>query len=138
MAQFRCKYLTLKKLKKIFLFLSPFIIFFLISLFLCYKLITLPNIVIGDSFHWTKNTLHDLLGLKVIRETYMGDVAILSTFKTGFLLPICLLIDSLNLSFSFVYPLLFYFLAMTKRLVCPLLRLRFELRSKRYPAFLIN
>ena len=87
-------------------------IFLLISLFLSFGIISFPSVVIGDNFLWTQQTLNDILGFRVIRETYMGDIAILSTFKSGFLLPVSLLFDLVSLPISLIYPFLFYFLSL--------------------------
>ncbi len=42
----------------------------------------------------------------------MGDIALLSTFKSGFLFPLSYLLSSINLPVTIVYPFMFYFLSM--------------------------
>jgi hypothetical protein len=84
----------------------------LISLFLTYNVLTLPSLVIGDNFYWTGQTIVDILGPKVIRESYLGDIAVLSTFKTGFLFPFSYLLSVLSIPLTLIYPFLLYFLSM--------------------------
>jgi hypothetical protein len=88
------------------------IIFWAVSFFLTFKVISLPSLVIGDNFNWTPQNVIDITGPRIIRESYMGDIAVLSTFKTGFLFPLTYLVTSLNLPSTLVYPDLFYFLSM--------------------------
>lgn len=87
-------------------------VFLAVTLSLTYQVITLPSLVIGDNFNWTPSNVLDILGPKIIRESYMGDIAVVSTFKTGFLFPLTYLVTSLNLPSTLVYPALFYFLSM--------------------------
>ena len=88
------------------------IIFLSVAFFLTFNIISLPSLVIGDNFNWTPQNVIDITGPRIIRESYMGDIAVLSTFKTGFLFPLTYLGLSLNLPSTIVYPLLFYFLSM--------------------------
>jgi len=88
------------------------IIFLIISFFLTYNVLNLPSLVIGDNLHWTTPNVIDMLGLKVIRESFLGDVALISTFKIGFLFPLVYTISVLNLPVTLVYPFFFYFLCM--------------------------
>jgi hypothetical protein len=87
-------------------------VFLGLTLFLTYQIITLPSLVIGDNFNWTPSNVLDILGPKIIRESYMGDIAVVSTFKTGFLFPLTFIVTSLNLPSTLVYPAFFYFLSM--------------------------
>ena len=93
-------------------FAFPLIVFLAITLFLTFSVILLPTIVIGDNFRWTSNNIIDILGPKIVRSSYMGDIGVLSTFKSGFLFPLTYLFVSLNIPSTIVYPFLFYFLAM--------------------------
>jgi len=86
--------------------------FLFISYFATYNTILLPSLVIGDNFYWSKSNIVDILGLKVVRESYMGDIALLSTFRNGFLFPFSYILTLLKLPISIVYPFLFYFLSM--------------------------
>jgi hypothetical protein len=87
-------------------------VFIAATCFLTYNVISLPSLVIGDNFNWTPQNVQDILGPKIIRESYMGDIAVASTFKTGFLFPLTYVVTSLNLPSTLVYPALFYFLSM--------------------------
>lgn len=93
-------------------FILSVIIFLLVAFALTFSVISLNSLVIGDNFNWTPQNLVDITGPKVIRESYMGDIAVLSTFKTGFLFPLTYSVVSLNLPSTIVYPFLFYFLCM--------------------------
>jgi hypothetical protein len=93
-------------------FAFPVIAFLAVAFFITFNIISLPNLVIGDNFNWTPSNTLDILGPKVIRETYLGDIAVLSTFKSGFLFPITYLLTTLNLPSTIVYPFLFYTLTM--------------------------
>jgi hypothetical protein len=84
----------------------------ILCFFLTYNIISLPSLVIGDNFYWTKQNLIDILGPKVIRESYLGDIAVLSTFKIGFLFPLSYFLSTLNIPTTLIYPFLFYFLSM--------------------------
>ncbi len=91
----------------------PLILFVGVALFLTFKVFSFPTLVIGDNFRWNINSVNDILGPKIVRQSYMGDIAVLSTFKSGFLYPLTYLIVTLNLSTAIVYPFLFYVLAMS-------------------------
>ena len=93
-------------------FAIPLIIFVAIGLFLSFKVLSMPNLVIGDNFHWTTNNINDIIGPKMVRESYLGDIGILSTFKSGFLFPLTYLFVSLSIPSTIVYPFIFYVLAM--------------------------
>ncbi|MGB8781324.1 MAG: hypothetical protein WCD81_11845 [Candidatus Bathyarchaeia archaeon] len=84
----------------------------ILSIFLTYNVLTLPSLVIGDNVYWTKQTIVDILGPKVIRESYLGDIAVLSTFRTGFLFPLSYLLNALSIPLTLIYPFLLYFLSM--------------------------
>lgn len=87
-------------------------VFLTATFLLTFNIIHLPSLVIGDNFNWTPQNILDITGPRIIRESYMGDIAVLSTFKTGFLFPITYLLVSLDLPSTVVYPSLFYFLSM--------------------------
>jgi hypothetical protein len=93
-------------------FALPLFIFIIITLFLTFNVLSLPTLVIGDNFHWSLNNINDIIGPKVTRESYMGDIGVLSTFKSGFLFPLTYILSSFNLPSTIVYPFLFYVLAM--------------------------
>ena len=93
-------------------FILSVTIFIVVALALTFNVISLPALVIGDNFNWTLQNIVDITGPKTIRESYMGDIAVFSTFKTGFLFPITYAIVFLTLPSTIVYPFLFYFLAM--------------------------
>ncbi|MCW3994704.1 MAG: hypothetical protein NWE98_00970 [Candidatus Bathyarchaeota archaeon] len=90
----------------------PLTVFLAVTIFLTFNIILFPSLVIGDSFNWTPQNVLDIMGPKILRESYMGDVAVMSTFKTGFLFPLTYVLVSLNLPSTLVYPVLFYFLCM--------------------------
>jgi hypothetical protein len=97
---------------KILAFALVLTVFAVVTCLLTYNALSLPSLVIGDNFNWTPQNVLDVIGPKVIRQSYMGDIAVASTFKTGFLFPLTYAITSLNLSSTLVYPALFYFLSM--------------------------
>jgi hypothetical protein len=88
------------------------VVLLILCLFLTYNIISLPSLVIGDNFYWTKQNVIDILGPKVTRESYLGDIAVLSTFKIGFLFPLSYLLSALNIPLTVIYPFLFYFFSM--------------------------
>ncbi len=87
-------------------------VFVAVALFLTFNVISLPTLVIGDNFHWTANNIEDIIGVKVVRECYLGDIAVLSNFKSGFLYPLTYGLVAANLPSTIVYPFLFYVLSM--------------------------
>ena len=88
------------------------IIFLCVSLFLTYRIISLPTLVIGDNFYWSQPSVADILGPQIVRQSYLGDVGLLSTFRIGFLFPIVYALNSLKLPITIVYPFGFYVLTM--------------------------
>jgi len=86
--------------------------FFLVSLFLTFNVIYLPSLVIGDNLYWNDATIIDMFGPTIMRETFLGDVALLSSFKTGFLFPVVLGFSSLGIPITVLYPFSFYLLSM--------------------------
>jgi hypothetical protein len=54
----------------------------------------------------------DVLGPTAIRESFLGDIAIISTFRSGFLFPIAYALSLLKIPITFLYPFGFYFLCM--------------------------
>jgi len=107
-----CDRLRLGRLSPIIICLAILTAFLAISLLLTFKVINLPSPVIGDNFYWTSQNVLDILGPRTIRQTYLGDTAIVSSFKSGFLFPIAYVLSTLKLPLSIVYPFLFYFLSM--------------------------
>jgi hypothetical protein len=102
-----------KRLRTIFYeWAVPIAVFLSVTFLLTFNLLPVPYAVIGDNFAWTSPNIVDILGPKTIRESYMGDVALLSTFKTGFLFPVSYLFSLLNIPISAIYPFIFYFLSM--------------------------
>ena len=88
------------------------LVFLTIAFFLTFSVIFLPSPVIGDNFRWTQSNVIDIIGPKIVRSSYMGDIGVLSTFKSGFLFPLTYILASLNLPSTIVYPFLFYVLTM--------------------------
>lgn len=87
-------------------------IFLITACLLTFNVISLPSLVIGDNFYWTSQNIQDILGPRIIRETYLGDIAVVSTFKSGFIFPISYFFSMLNLPISIIFPFMFYFLSM--------------------------
>ena len=88
------------------------IVFLATSFLLTYNVVAFPSLVIGDNLYWTAHTTIDIFGQRLVRESFLGDVAILSTFKNGFLLPLTYTFNLLNLPTGVIYPFLLYFLSM--------------------------
>lgn len=99
-------------LKSVYGLSVPLATFLLVSFFLTFNLLRLPYFVVGDSFAWTRQNIVDIMGPRIVHESYMGDIALLSTFKTGFLFPLSLLLNWLNLPMTLLFPFIFYFLSM--------------------------
>ena len=104
----------MKKVFKYFTVDKLFVLsaFFLVSFFLTFNVISSPSLVIGDSLYWNDATIIDMLGPTIMRETFLGDVALLSNFKTGFLFPVTLGFSSLGIPITVLYPFSFYLLSM--------------------------
>ncbi len=90
----------------------PLIVFFIVSLYLTFKNILSGSLVIGDNFFWSLPTVQDILGPQVLHESYLGDVAVLSSFKNGFLFPFASFLNLINSPITLIYPFLFFFLSM--------------------------
>ena len=87
-------------------------IFLGITIFLTFNVLSLPSLVVGDNFYWSRSTVTDLLGPQIVHQSYLGDISILSTFKNGFLFPLAFILNSFHLPITLIYPFLFYFLSM--------------------------
>ncbi|MEM3384160.1 MAG: hypothetical protein QXE05_00885 [Nitrososphaeria archaeon] len=109
------------------------IVFSTISFLLTYNVVMLPSLVIGDNFYWTEQTILDVLGPRAIRESFLGDVAIVSTFKSGFLFPLGYVFILFNAPFSIIYPFLLYFFSMLSFYL-----LSIEFLKKKWLAFIIS
>ena len=101
-----------QRLKAIYHFSIVAAVLLIVCFFLTYNILPLPSLVIGDNYYWTKQNVVDVLGPTVIRESYLGDIVVLSTFKNGFLFPLSYLLSALNIPLTLIYPFLFYFLSM--------------------------
>jgi hypothetical protein len=103
-----------KKIIAVFLkkTLIPIVVLLLVTLFLTFNVLSIQSIVGGDSFYWNRSNINDLLRPVVVHESYLGDMAVVSTFKSGFLYPASLLLNVLGIPMTLLYPFLFYFLSM--------------------------
>ena len=99
-------------LSPVYDFFAVVSVFLIVSLFLTYNVLYLPSLVIGDHFYWTNPNIVDVLGIRVVRESFLGDIGVISTFKSGFLLPVTYVFDGLSIPMTLLYPFLFYFLSM--------------------------
>ena len=92
--------------------LVPVIAFGMVTLCLTFNVLGDSGLIIGDNMYWNESTVSDVLGPRIVRESFMGDIAVLSTFKTGFLFPLAWILNSLKIPMTVIYPFLFYFLSM--------------------------
>lgn len=101
-----------KRLRTLCSAAAPLAVFISVTFLLTFNILSLPYVVIGDNFAWTRANIVDILGPNTVLESYMGDISLLSTFKTGFLFPLTYIVNLLGLPVTLVYPFLFYLSSM--------------------------